>query len=121
MERSRILCESSTNHFINGLTRCSLDTQDNFGGGSIPTFRQHNPTAYNAIKKAYLTYIKVISSMENGTELVQKTTKFGIPDLTYTSNGLPRVPAAIRNIHGVETNLTQQQIIRSYMTKHYSM
>jgi len=73
------------------------------------------------MKTAYLTYIKVISSIENGTELVQKTTNFGIADLTYASNGLPRVPAAIRNINGVEKNLTQQHIIRSYMTKHYSM
>jgi len=98
----------------------SLDTQDNCGDGSIPTFWQHNPAAYKAMKTAFLNYIKIVSTIENGTETVKGTTNFSMADLTYTSTGLPWVPDPIRNVNEVETNLTQQQIIRSYLTKHYS-
>src|SRR6266567_148580 len=121
MGRSHILCESRSNRFLNWLTRCSLDTQDNCGDGGVPTFQQYNPAAYKTFKTAYLTYIKHVASIENGTEPVQKTTNFSMADLTYSKKGLPLVPAPMKNINGVETNLTQQQIIRAYLTKHYSM
>ena len=102
------------------LNLSSHDTRDNFGDNGIPTFRQHNPEAYKAMNSAYINYIKFVSSMQNGTVPPAKETSFSAADLQYSNSGLPRVPAAIKNNNGIETNLTQQQIIRVYLTRHYS-
>jgi len=73
-----------------------------------------------ALKKEYISYITTISSIEKGTDKWKPITKFSDSDLTYTTSGFPQVPPPIRNVNGIETSLTQQQIIRSYFTAHYS-
>jgi len=88
-------------------------------GGHIPTFAQYAPQAFKEMKKVYVRYTQHISSIEKGTELQKKITKFSDSDLIYSASGCPMVPAPIRNINGVETSLIQQQIIRSYLKAHY--
>ena len=90
------------------------------GATQVPTFAQYNPAAYKALKKSYLPYIKHIAAIEKGTEIPNQIGKFTVADLTYEPSGLPRVPAAIKNINGIETSLMQQQILRAYLKKHYS-
>jgi len=72
------------------------------------------------MRKAYLGYTKHIAAIEKGTEPQMKNTTFTGIDLPYATSGLPQVPGPIRNINGIETQLTQQQIIRTYLTAHYS-
>jgi hypothetical protein len=105
----------------NYYTNFSLDTQENCGGG-FPTFRQYKPAAFKALKQEYMLYVKHIVSLANGATpvAVQKSLNFQTSDLQYSKGGLPSVPAAIRNDNNVETNMTQQQIIRAYLSKHYS-
>jgi len=71
------------------------------------------------MKKAYLGYTKHLAMLDKGVEAPRQPTRFSDSDLTYTTSGVPQVPAAIKNINGVETSLTQQQIIRSYLKAHY--
>jgi len=115
-----------------------LDTQDAVAAGilptgpdedptpyvgvrEVPTFAQYNPSAYKAVKNAYVKYIKHIAAVEQGTQpLQQLNTNFAVADLTCDADGRPQLPNPIRNINGIETNVTQQQIIRSYLSKHYS-
>lgn len=108
---------SETKFYIN----LSLDTQENCGG-AFPTFRQYKPAAFKALKQEYMLYVKHIVSSANGATpvTVQKSLNFQTSDLQYSKGGLPSVPAAIRNDNNVETNMTQQQIIRAYLSKHYS-
>jgi hypothetical protein len=94
--------------------------QEDLGDGSVPTFQQHNPMAYKVMTSAFLTYIKLVSLIENGTLPPMKERNFLASDLTYSSSGLPQVPMAIKNNNGIERNHTQQQIIRIYLTRHYS-
>ena len=88
-------------------------------GKRIPTFQQWAPQAFKALRKEYCGYTKHIGKIENGTEPQIRTTTFTGVDLTYSTSGLPQVPGAIRNINGIETHVTQQQIIRTYLTAHY--
>lgn len=88
----------------------------------VPTFSQFNPKAFKAMKDAFVMYIKHISALEKGTDAGAKTaTAFSINDVKLDKAGVPRVPDPIRNVNNIETNVTQQQIIRGYLTKHYSL
>ena len=81
---------------------------------------QYDPAAYKAFKKAYLQYIKHVASIENGGEMPEKeVTSFSATDLEIDDRGMPRVPDPIVNINKMETNITQQQVIRALFTKHY--
>jgi len=84
-----------------------------------PTFAQYAPEAFKSMKKSYVGYVKHLATLEKGTEAPVQITKFSDSDLTYATSGLLQVPAAIKNNNGVETRLTQQQIIRSYLKAHY--
>jgi hypothetical protein len=66
--------------------------------------------------------MKDIAAILNGTSPAaeKKSADFSAADLKFDASGLPRVPDPILNVNGRETNATQQQIIRIYMTKHYS-
>jgi hypothetical protein len=87
----------------------------------VPTFAQYNPAAYKEMKNAYIKYIKHIAAIEKGTEPPNnEVTSFSVKDLTSDTAGRPQLPRPIRNVNGVETNMIQQQIIRAYLTKHYS-
>ncbi|KAF8962367.1 hypothetical protein BDZ97DRAFT_1920636 [Flammula alnicola] len=87
----------------------------------VPMFSQYDPMAYQAMKKAYLKYIKHIASIEKGTSPAANTvTNFTMADLKCEPSGLPRLPDPIRNSNSIETNITRQQIIRAYVAKHYS-
>lgn len=68
----------------------------------------------------FVAYIKHISSIEKGTVPAAKAVMFRLKDVQLDESGVPRVPDPIRNVNNLETNLTQQQIIRAYFTKHYS-
>jgi hypothetical protein len=89
----------------------------------VPTFQQYDPAAYKAMRKSYLKYVKHVGSIEKGTTTVTvpDVSTFTVTDLDVEAGGYPRVPDPIRNVNNIETNVTQQQIIRSYFTKHYSM
>ncbi|KAF8955816.1 hypothetical protein BDZ97DRAFT_1926279 [Flammula alnicola] len=92
------------------------------GVRQVPTFSQYDPTAYQAIKKAYLKYIKHIASIEKGTAPAANTmTNFTMADLKCEPSGLPRLPDPIRNSNSIETNIIRQQIIRAYVAKHYHL
>ncbi|KAF8961700.1 hypothetical protein BDZ97DRAFT_1921028 [Flammula alnicola] len=92
------------------------------GVRQVPTFSQYDPTAYQAMKKAYLKYIKHIASIEKGTApAVNTVTNFTMADLKCEPSGLPRLPDPIRNSNSIETNITRQQIIRAYVAKHYNL
>jgi len=101
-----------------GTFRKSSTTTDG-AGSQVPTFAQYAPEAMKALKKEYLGYIKHISSIENGTDQWKPVTKFSESDLAYATSGVPQVPPPIRNVNGIETSLTQQQIIHAYFTAHY--
>jgi hypothetical protein len=72
------------------------------------------------MRKAYLGYIKHVGMLERGTEPQTKSSTSTAIDLIYATSGLPQVPGPKKNINGVETRHTQQQIIRTYLTAHYS-
>ena len=72
------------------------------------------------MKKAYRGYIKHVAAIEKGTEPETKSSTFTALDLTYVTSGCPQAPGPIRNANGIETLLTQQHIIRAYLTAHYS-
>ena len=89
----------------------------------VPTFEQYDPSMYKALRKSYVKYVKHVSSIEKGTTTVMAPnfSIFKMTDLDLEASGYPQVPDPIRNVNNIETNVTQQQIIRSYFTKHYSM
>ena len=120
--------------------KCSRDTQTLIADGvlpipvmadpaaaqrvrQVPTFEQYDPSMYKALRKSYVKYVKHVSSIEKGTTTATAPdfSTFTIADLDLEAGGYPRVPDLIRNVNNIETNVTQQQIIRSYFTKHYSM
>jgi hypothetical protein len=78
---------------------------------------------YKALRKSYVKYVKHVSSIEKGTTTATAPdfSTFKMTDLDVEASGYPWVPDPIRNVNNIETNVTQQQIIRSYFTKHYSM
>ncbi|KAF8956035.1 hypothetical protein BDZ97DRAFT_1925910 [Flammula alnicola] len=94
---------------------------------NVPTFLQFNPTAHREFKKAYVKYIKHISSLESGTQQPTVTaagptgTIFKLADLQFNPSGLPRVPDVMKNTQGIESSLMQQSMIRVYWTKHYAL
>ena len=93
-------------------------------GKHVPTFQQYAPEAFKDMRKAYLGYIKHVGKLERGTEpqteSSTESSTFTAVDLIYATSGLPQVPAPKKNINGIETRHTQQQIIRTYLTAHYS-
>lgn len=87
----------------------------------VPTFAQYNPAALKRHKKDFMDYAKFIESIELGnTPAAKERTSFSASDLEFEQSGRPRVPDPIRNINGIETSATMQQIIRVYLTRHYS-
>ena len=88
-------------------------------GIRVPTFEQYAPEVYKGLRKSYRGYSKHVAQLENGIEPPMRTTTFTGADLTYSTSGLPQVPGPIGNINGIETHVTQQQIIRTYLTAHY--
>jgi len=89
--------------------------------GSVPTFAQYNPKGFKSMTNDFVAYIKHISSIEKGTVPAAKEITFRLKDVQLDESGVPRVPDPIRNVNNIETNLTQQQIIHAYFTKHYSV
>jgi len=89
-------------------------------GKHVPTFQQYAPEAFKDMRKAYLGYIKHVGMLEKGPEPQTKSSTFTAIDLIYATSGLPKVPGPKKNINGIETHITQQQIIRTYLTAHYS-
>ena len=71
------------------------------------------------MKNVYFGYVKHVVAIEKGTEAAKELTKFSDKDITYGSSGFPQIPAPIKNNNGIETSLTQQQIIRAYLKAHY--
>lgn len=87
----------------------------------VPTFAQYNPAAFKAMRIAYMAYAKYVASIELGTAAAERDiTSFSAADLKFDDSGLPRVPDPIQNINGIETSATKQQVLRVYLTKHYS-
>jgi hypothetical protein len=87
----------------------------------VPTFAQYNPGAVKRYKKDFMSYAKFIEGIELGnTPAGKERTGFVASDLEFEQSGRPRVPDPIRNINGIETSATKQQIIRVYLTRHYS-
>lgn len=68
-----------------------------------------------------MAYARHIASIESGTTPAGKVkTNFSMSDLEFEESGMPRVPNPIHNLNGIETSATKQQIIRVFVTKHYS-
>ena len=120
--------------------KCSRDTQTLIADGvlpipvmvdpaaaqrvrQVPTFEQYDPSMYKALRKSYMKYVKHVSSIEKGTTTVMAPdfSTFKMTNLNLEASSYPWVPNPIRNVNNIETNVTQQQIIHSYFTKHYSM
>ena len=88
---------------------------------NIPTFAQFDPGAVKLAMASFLKYVKHVVALLNGSDTADKTiTTFSAADLKFEPSGLPQVPDPIRNVNRIETNTTQQQIIRTYLTKQYS-
>lgn len=117
---------------------CSRDTQTFIADGilpvmgdpaaaarvrQVPTFEQFDPVIFKGLRKSYVRYTKHVAAVEKGTTLppAPGLSKFKVADLSLEATGYPRVPDPIRNVNNIETNVTQQQIIRSYFRKHYGM